>query len=45
MFCDLYLGDCLEEMKKLDDNSVHLILADLPYGTTDRNGKIGSRIF
>ena len=45
MFCDLYLGDCLEEMKKLDDNSVHLILADLPYGTTDRNGKKGSRIF
>jgi len=44
MFCDLYLGDCLEEMKKLDDKSVHLILADLPYGTTDRNGKKGSRI-
>lgn len=30
----LYLGDCLEEMKKIEDNSVDLILTDLPYGTT-----------
>jgi site-specific DNA-methyltransferase (adenine-specific) len=27
-------GDCLIEMSKLDSNSVNLILADLPYGTT-----------
>jgi site-specific DNA-methyltransferase (adenine-specific) len=30
----LHLGDCLELMKTLPDNSVDLILADLPYGTT-----------
>lgn len=30
----LYLGDCLEEMKKIPDKSVNLILCDLPYGTT-----------
>lgn len=27
-------GDCLEEMKKIPDKSVDMILADLPYGTT-----------
>jgi len=27
-------GDCLELMKKIPDNSVQLILADLPFGTT-----------
>lgn len=27
-------GDCLEEMKKIPDGSVDLILCDLPYGTT-----------
>lgn len=41
----LYLGDCLEKMSLLADDSVDLILADLPYGTTDRSGKKGSRIF
>lgn len=45
MFCKLYKGDCLDVMHEIEDNSVHLILADLPYGTTDRNGKKGSRIF
>ncbi len=30
----LMLGDCLEEMKKIEDNAIDLILADLPYGTT-----------
>tara|TARA_R100001440_G_scaffold43809_1_gene63548 strand:+ start:5856 stop:6650 length:795 start_codon:yes stop_codon:yes gene_type:complete len=30
----LLLGDCLEEMKGLDDNSVDLIFCDLPYGQT-----------
>ena len=30
----LYRGDCLNEMSKLEDNSVDMILTDLPYGTT-----------
>lgn len=34
----LYQGDCLEEMNKIADESVDLILCDLPYGTTDRKG-------
>ena len=34
----LYQGDCLEEMNKIADKSVDLILCDLPYGTTDRKG-------
>ncbi len=35
---DLYCGDCLLEMNKIEDHSVDLILCDLPYGTTDRKG-------
>lgn len=31
---NLFNGDCLEEMKKLKDNSVDLVLTDPPYGTT-----------
>jgi len=31
---ELILGDCLEEMKKIPDKSIDLILSDLPYGTT-----------
>ena len=31
---EIYEGDCLEVMKNLQDNSVDLILCDLPYGTT-----------
>jgi site-specific DNA-methyltransferase (adenine-specific) len=27
-------GDCLEEMKRIEDGSVDMILCDLPYGTT-----------
>lgn len=30
----LILGDCLEEMKKIPDKSLDMILCDLPYGTT-----------
>ena len=30
----LLLGDCLERMKEIPDNSVDLVLVDLPYGTT-----------
>ena len=32
---NLMLGDCLERMKEIPDQSVDLVLADLPYGTTD----------
>jgi site-specific DNA-methyltransferase (adenine-specific) len=31
---DLHLGDCLEVMKQIPDNSVDAIICDLPYGTT-----------
>jgi site-specific DNA-methyltransferase (adenine-specific) len=34
----LYNGDCLIEMNKVEDNSIDLILCDLPYATTDRKG-------
>jgi len=30
----IYLGDCLEIMKDIDDKSIDMILCDLPYGTT-----------
>ena len=30
----LYCGDCIVEMQKIPDDSVDLILCDLPYGTT-----------
>lgn len=30
----LMLGDCLEMMKSIEDASVDLVLADMPYGTT-----------
>lgn len=31
---NIHQGDCLDVMKKLDNESVDLILCDLPYGTT-----------
>lgn len=31
---DLRNADCLKEMKKIHDNSINMILCDLPYGTT-----------
>jgi DNA modification methylase len=31
---NLYHGDCLEILKTLDDDSVDMVLTDLPYGTT-----------
>ena len=30
----LYNGNCLEVMKEIEDNSVDMILCDLPYGVT-----------
>lgn len=32
---DLYLGDSREELKKLDDNSVDLIVTSPPYADHD----------
>jgi DNA modification methylase len=29
-----YFGDCLEVMKLIDDNSIDMVLCDLPYGVT-----------
>lgn len=29
-----YFGDCLELMKQIADNSIDMVLCDLPYGTT-----------
>ena len=31
---DLRLGDCLEIMKTIKDNSIDAVICDLPYGTT-----------
>jgi site-specific DNA-methyltransferase (adenine-specific) len=31
----IYLGDCLEVMKDIDDESIDLIFSDLPFGTTN----------
>lgn len=33
----LYKGDCLELMKEILDESIDMILCDLPYGQTSRN--------
>ena len=30
----IYLGDCLELMKDIPDESIDCIICDLPYGTT-----------
>lgn len=30
----IYLGDCLNYMELIDDNSIDMVLCDLPYGTT-----------
>ncbi len=34
MTTKLINGDCIEEMKKLEDNSIDLLFTDLPYGQT-----------
>lgn len=33
---ELYNGDCLEVMKDIPDGSIDMILADLPYGTSNK---------
>lgn len=35
----LMLGDCLEQMKSLPDNSVDMVLTDIPYGEVNRAAK------
>lgn len=34
MRVELMLGDCLERMKEIPDQSVDMVMCDLPYGTT-----------
>lgn len=36
MNIELYKGDCLEVMKTIPDNSVDLVLTDIPYGEVNR---------
>lgn len=31
---NIYLGDCLEIMKNIPDETIDMVLCDLPYGTT-----------
>lgn len=35
----LILGDCLEEMEKLPDNSIDLVVCDLPYENLNKGNK------
>ena len=28
----IILGDCIQELPKIENNSVHLLLSDIPYG-------------
>ena len=37
---DLHLGDCLEVMKSIPDESVDALVTDPPYGTNDGKGKV-----
>ena len=37
---EIYLGNCLEIMKQIDNGSIDVILADLPYGVTKNNKDI-----
>lgn len=41
MKIDLYNGDCLEQMKRVPDGSVDMILTDLPYGVTNGSSEAG----
>lgn len=37
MIQKVILGDCLEKMKEIQDETIDMILCDLPYGVTARN--------
>lgn len=41
MTIDLLHGDCLELMKQIPDESVDMILTDLPYGVTNKGSEAG----
>lgn len=41
MSCELLLGDCLEKLKELPDESVDLVLTDPPYALVSPNSKSG----
>lgn len=34
---ELYHADCLEQMKKMEDETIQLVIVDLPYGQTECN--------
>lgn len=36
---NIYLGDCLEVMKDIPDNSIDCVICDLPYGVLNRSNK------
>ena len=38
---NIYLGDCLEEMKSIPDGSIDMVLTDLPYGVTNKASEAG----
>ena len=38
--CQLMFGDCLERMKEIPNNSIDMILCDLPYGVTQNKDDI-----
>ena len=42
MSIQLILGDCLEEMKKIPDKSIDLVLTDPPYGVNYEGGHFHS---
>ena len=31
---EIFFGDCIDLLKKIPDNTINMILCDLPYGTT-----------
>ena len=42
--CTLYLGDCLEIMPLLGDNSIDMIWTDPPYGHNNHDGDWNARL-
>jgi DNA modification methylase len=41
----LYEGDCLTVLKQVADQSVHMVMCDLPYGTTQNKWDIFTGYF
>ena len=40
----IYIGDCLEEMKKIEDNSIDLIITSPPYADQRKNTYGGIKV-